>query len=114
MKKASLRITLRIVFWLFTASIMGVICAFSAQSGSASQEVSSGCIGKLLSACYPDFESLEPDELVELTRNLQVVIRKTAHLTVYAGLGCFVSLALLTHYMKISTRLWTAELICAV
>ena len=111
-KKFSLRFFLRSLFWLCTLGIMVTVFVFSSQPGPQSSELSSGFISQLLTAVYPDFENLAQPEAQVMIQNLQSVVRKAAHLAVFAGLGCFVSLALLTNYMKQFTRWWVSELIC--
>ena len=113
-KKISLRYFLRTLFWGCSVLIMVLVFVFSSQPGPESSQLSSGFISQILTAVYPDFKTLTPAESQTMIQGLQSLVRKTAHLTVFAGLGCFVSLALLTNYMKQFTRWWVSELICVV
>lgn len=112
MNKVSLRICLRTALWLCTAAVMVLIFSFSAQSGTSSERTSGGLIESLLRTFYPEFENLAEAAQCRIISSFQGVIRKTAHLGIYAVLGCFTAAALLTHYMKPKTRFLVSTLIC--
>lgn len=75
---------------------MVTIALFSAENGASSTKTSTGFIAFVLRAVYPGFEELSADAAAAVIESLHLLVRKCAHFSIYALLGCFVSCASLT------------------
>lgn len=73
--------------WLLALGIMAGIFFFSAQTGSASSELSGGTAFFLAKWIFPGFSTLSPEKQLQIAQNMQFAVRKTAHAMVYAALG---------------------------
>ncbi len=80
---------------------MILIFCFSSQKADNSKDLSEGFTYKVLSVLYPDFNEMEKEEQIELIYNLHLPIRKLAHFGLFALLGLYSFLSLVT-YNKIS------------
>ena len=76
---------------------MALIFCFSAQEKDGSKDLSEGVTYKILSVFYPDFDELEQEAQIELTRNLHFYVRKLAHFSLFAVLGLFSFLNFVTY-----------------
>ena len=80
---------------------MLLIFCFSAQKADDSKDLSEGFTYKVLSVVYPDFNQMEKEEQIELIHNLHLPFRKLAHFSLFALLGLYSFLSLVT-YNKIN------------
>jgi len=101
---------LRIVLWLAVITWMGLIFYFSAQNASDSAELSGQTVRKLVEFFVKDFKDMPDHAQYSMVKNLEHMVRKTAHMAVFFVLGTLVTSALLQHTVK--KRFWTALLIC--
>lgn len=101
------------------AALPAVLCmllifSFSAEPAVKSSQTSGGTIRILLESFYSKFDSLSSSEQLELIENLQFLARKSAHFTIYAALGFFVSTALLPYSIKTGSKFIVAAVISAL
>ena len=93
------RIFLIILGYFGVISIMVGIFCFSAQPAEESSAVSGGIVEQIISS-FIDTENLTVEAKESLIDRLQFVVRKTAHYSVYAGLGFFAYLAIKNTFEK--------------
>ena len=86
------KIWLRIVLWALVIFWMGVIWSLSAQVREDSAETSSGIIRWLLEHLDKSFLDLSAEEQLLRVEGLSFLVRKSAHLCLFAVLG-FLSFA---------------------
>lgn len=97
----SLRVKLfRIIAVILLLLQMTLIFCLSAQKAEESRGLSKGFTYKILSVIYPDFNEMTEEEQIEVIRNLPFSVRKLAHFGLYALLGFYAFLSLVT-YKKI-------------
>lgn len=80
---------------------MTLIFCFSSQQAEESKDLSQGFTYKVLSVFYPDFDEMETEEQIEVIQNLHLPLRKLAHFSLFALLGLYSLLSLVT-YNKIN------------
>lgn len=80
--------------------MMGLIFAFSAQTGETSGALSGEITRWVLRTVMPNWENMTAQEQAQLLNTLGLVIRKLAHFSEYALLGFF----LMLHIRQIETR----------
>lgn len=102
----------KIVLWLSVIVWMGVIFWFSAQNASDSAELSGQTVRKLVQFFVRDFNDLPEHVQYDMVKNLEHLVRKAAHVTVFFILGILVTMALLQHEIK--KRFQAALLICVL
>ena len=83
MKKT--KITRYIFFTLMILTCI-IIFIFSSQNGEESTEVSDGFISKIIDI-FPLTKNQTEDQKQEIIKNLQFIVRKTAHFSIYTILG---------------------------
>ena len=81
-------IVTRVIFLILIIINCIVIFIFSSQNGEKSSNVS-GSFVKQIIEILPGTENLSKSEKEQLTENLQFVVRKGAHFSIYALLGVF-------------------------
>ena len=86
----------RAIFLALTLCWMAVIFWFSAQEAQASSDLSGGFIERLLSLLLKDFDAMDETSRLAMIDSLQTLVRKCAHMGVYAVLGVFVILFMST------------------
>ncbi|MGI6279076.1 MAG: VanZ family protein [Acutalibacteraceae bacterium] len=101
-KKAGL-IFIRFISALLTLSCMGLIFYLSSQTADESSAVSGGLISVSIKLFFPRMPAIKQALLIE---NLQFIVRKSAHFTLYTMLGVFCYLSFVT-YNRLSLALRT-------
>ena len=81
-------IVLRVIFLILIIINCIVIFYFSTENGEESSNTSGRIIEKIIEI-LPNSENLSEQEREELKENLQFVVRKGAHFSIYTLLGCF-------------------------
>ncbi len=79
--------TVRYISLVLLVLWMGVIFAFSAQAGEESSEVSRGVVVKVAEIIYPNYESLNESQKVEVIQKFYIPVRKIAHFSEFFVLG---------------------------
>ncbi len=77
---------------------------FSSQTGTESSGLSQRISKALLRLFYPDYTSMSPREIHLIIMQLEVVVRKGAHLTIFMTLGFVIMLTLLKTRMGLFAR----------
>ena len=77
---------LRIVFFILMILTCITIFCFSNQNGEASKGVSGRVIRKVIDI-FPGTKNKSEEEKVEITEQLQLLVRKLAHFSIYTILG---------------------------
>ena len=96
-----------LLFW------MGVIFFLSSQNATESDATSGRVITILLSRFYPSYETLSESAKAELISSFQFFARKTAHFLIYAVLGFFSFLTVVSYRtLRFGQRIVTAGVIC--
>ena len=96
-----------IICLLLTVVWIIVIYAYSAQTAEESAQNSSGIVDALIQITYPDFDQLTESEQTQISDNLTLLVRKSAHATEYAILAiliyitCVISNLKWAHHVKI-------------
>ena len=106
------RIGTKALLWVLTLGMCAIIFVFSAQDGDASMSTSGRFampIARLIASLQG---GLSEKAFGELLDNVQVVVRKTAHFTEYAILGCLIFLLLTSYDIRRSLSL--AEILTAL
>lgn len=106
------KLVTRYVFWVAAVLIMVFIFLNSAQTADQSTITSQSFTEKLLSAVVPSFSDLDEVERQTVVADLQFVVRKSAHFSVYLALGICCFLAMNTYRIKSKSKAFTAVLIC--
>lgn len=91
---------IKIILWTALIIWMGVIFLFSAQNASESADLSGGTIRKIAELTVRDFGNLSANSQFEIINELQHIVRKLAHLTIYMILGVLAILVLFQHSVK--------------
>ena len=104
----------RAVLLVLTLCWMTVIFWFSAQEAQASSDLSGGFIERLLSMILKDFAAMDETSRVVLIDSLQTLVRKCAHMGVYAVLGIFVSLFMSTFALGSAKQFIIALALCVI
>lgn len=76
----------RVIFLLLTILTLIVIFVFSNQGGSQSETTSTG-VTRTIIDIHPKTKNMEEKNKQELVEELQPIIRKIAHFTIYMTLG---------------------------
>ena len=106
---------LRISSVICLISWMGLIFYFSSQTAEQSSRVSGETIITLAKIFYPDFASFDVIERQEVIDSLQGIVRTMAHFCIYAGLGFFSFLSVISYTQyKFKTRIFWMFLIGSV
>lgn len=77
-----------------------MIFCLSAETAETSSKTSGGFVAAIINILFPDYENLSVAEQLAVSEQLQFIIRKTAHFTIYAILGALSFLSVVT-YKKI-------------
>ena len=80
--------------------VAGIIFWFSAQNGTASQQMSSGITEKVVEVVEPDYDSLPEPEQQTLFDAVQFAVRKSAHFSEYALLGFLLRLLCASYALR--------------
>ncbi len=88
---------LKYLLWIAVIAIMAVIFVFSSQESDKSSDVSEK-ISKIVT--NGQYVPIDVTKLDEDKVNLEGIVRKTAHFTIYLALGFFLILALLCSFNK--------------
>ena len=108
------RILKLVICYTLVIACMIMIFCFSAQTASESVESSNSTIKIIASFIYPDFENLSEEKQAEICEVYTGLIRKLAHLCIYALLGFLVSLTLFNYPLKVSRIILYSEIVCVV
>ena len=84
---------LRVVLWLLVLAWMAVIFCFSTENADESSSTSGTVIRWLLAHFDGEFDSLTPAEQFMRIEDWSFAVRKLAHFTVFAVLGCLLTAA---------------------
>lgn len=87
----------RIITVIITVSLMAFIFYMSAQNADESSDTSRYVIEFLVKIFVGDFENLSVTEQEEIISSLQFIVRKGAHFSIYALLGVFSYLSIVTY-----------------
>ena len=104
----------RVLFLSLTLCWMAVIFRFSAQEAQASSNLSGGFIERLLSLLIEDFDAMDEPSRFAMIDSLQTLVRKCAHMGVYAVLGVFVALFMSTFPVSASRVFVITLAICVI
>lgn len=90
----------RLILWIAVGIVAGIIFWFSAQNGTASQQMSSGITEKVVEVVEPDYDSLPEPEQQTLFDAVQFAVRKSAHFSEYALLGFLLRLLCASYALR--------------
>ena len=108
-----MRSFLRVLSIILLVLWMALIFNFSHQNANASSNVSGQFIEAAAEKFYPNFEDLTQEEKIQIVEGYQFIARKTAHIGIYAILGFFAFLSLVSYVkIKFFTRFAWANVIC--
>jgi VanZ family protein len=108
-----MRSFLRVLSIILLVLWMALIFNFSHQNANASSNVSGQFIEAVAEKFYPNFEDLTQEEKIQIVEGYQFIARKTAHIGIYAILGFFAFLSLISYVkLKFFTRFAWANVIC--
>lgn len=102
----------RAIRWLLVILGMGIIYLLSAQTAAESSGLSGHTIRALLPIFMPEFADLPHLQQNQIVASLQSVVRDAAHVMTYMLLGILCMSALLSHELKMKTRIIIALIIC--
>lgn len=92
---------------------MVMIFCLSAQSAIESSQTSGELIKNVLVVIFPDFAELSAEEQLSLCEDLQFLVRKAAHFTIYFILGFLSFLNVITYKsISLSVRTWASSVFC--
>lgn len=107
-RRAPARLWVRLLLWISVVCWMGAIFAFSAQDGEQSEAVSTGVVEEILQiAGGEEYGSLSEEE----QNVLQTIVRKCAHFSEYALLGCLAAAAVWAQGLAVQAQ-WGAWGLC--
>ena len=104
----------RAVFLILTLCWMALIFWFSAQEAEVSSDLSGGFIARLLSLFVEGFDTMDEASRLAMIDSLQTLVRKCAHMGVYAVLGVFVALFMSTFSIEVKKQVVIALAICII
>ncbi len=87
----------RVLFMLLSVLCMITIFIFSTENSDDSSETSGRFVKIVTAIFYPDFSEYTVSKQTEILDNLQFIIRKLAHFSIYTALGTCLSLSCGTH-----------------
>lgn len=93
------KIILRYFFLILAIATMVYVFFMSSQTAAVSTKSSGRVIETIAKILIKDFESLSPENKIEIIRMYQGIVRKTAHFAIFACLGFWVGGYLLTYTM---------------
>lgn len=94
---------------------MCLIFSLSAETAAASSKTSGSLIAAIIEFFYRDFSTLDTAAQQELIAPFQFIARKTAHFSIYAVLGLFAFLSMVTYkQLKLILRSAIAGGICLI
>lgn len=102
----------RFCLWGLASAWALVIFYFSAQTGGTSSGLSGKIIRMIYTIIMPRFELLDMAQQLVYIESLQLIVRKTAHFSVYAVLGILVVSAIFTHKLAPRKSTSSALTIC--
>lgn len=98
-----------LVFW------MALIFNFSSQNANASSAMSGEIIEAVAEKFYPNYENLTQEEKIEIVQGYQFMVRKAAHVGIYAVLGFFAFLTFISYVkLKFFARVSLAGAVCCL
>ncbi len=107
--------TFRAVCVVISIIIMIAIFCFSAQEASESADTSRSFISSVAKSFTKDFDTLSSDEQETIISEYHFFTRKLAHFSLFAALGIFVLLSLITYeQIKFKIKIFISLLISAV
>ena len=106
------KIIARYVFWALAVLLMVFIFWNSAQTAEQSSDTSKSFTEKLLISVLPEFSAMEENRQQTIISDMQFIVRKGAHFSVYLALGICCFSALNTYKIKDRNKLFFAMLIC--
>lgn len=105
--------TFRVIATVLLIAWMVMIFCFSAQTATESSNTSGKFITEVVRFFYSDFEEMSKVDQAELVESFQFVVRKGAHISVYAVLGGLAFAAVMTYKkLSIELRLFLNVVIC--
>lgn len=108
-----MRSFLRVLSIVLLVLWMALIFNFSHQNANASSNISGEFIEAVAEKFYPNFEDLTQEEKIQIVEGYQFVVRKAAHVAIYAVLGFFAFLTFISYVkLKFFTRFAWANVIC--
>lgn len=81
----------RILLWIATIAVAGMIFGFSCQDGDASTQTSSRIVEPVVRFLASHMSPMNADQASGMQMTIQFLVRKLAHLTEFAMLGFLVS-----------------------
>ncbi len=107
--------TFRIIATVLLVAWMVMIFCFSAQTAAESSGTSGRFITSVVKFFYSEFDEMSKADQISLIESLQFVVRKGAHITVYAVLGGLAFATVMTYKkLKFSLRLFFNIIICVL
>ncbi len=105
----------RILSVILLISWMVMIFNLSAENAKTSSKTSGRIVDAVLEIIVPDYDNLSESEQLKIRENLQFVIRKTAHFTIYGILGVFAFMSIATYKsIPIAYRLLSPAAVCLI
>lgn len=83
----------RILFIILTISCMVLIFRLSAEDATRSSNTSGNLIRFIFRIFVPHFTEFDAAKQLDMVKNAQFIVRKLAHFSIYALLGCCISFA---------------------
>ena len=102
---------IKIILHLLTILCMIVIFYFSAQNADYSSETSGEFIYSVGKIFFKDFRVMSERQQASLIESYQYLVRKFAHIVIYAFLGMLTAATMLTYPMKTKNRIVCAFVI---
>ncbi len=105
----------RISFIILSVLIMSLIFYFSAQNATQSAKTSSKVIIGMVKVLNKDYNDLTAEEQKDIVSKYQFAVRKLAHFSLFASLGFFVMLSIITYEkVRLSLRIIMSFCISAI
>lgn len=104
----------RITLWFLILLWMTLIFTLSAQNAHQSDSLSGKTIRVIAQTINPEFNQLPPNEQNRIIQDWENIVRKSAHMLIYFGLGVWCMLLMLQYPLNMNRRFWIALFIAVV
>ena len=105
---------IRYIFWALTLAIMVFIFCHSAETAEESSKTSMSFTQTVITVVYPEFSELPEIEKTTILENLQHLVRKGAHFSIYLLLGVTSFSAFYTYDLKRYIKFFAPFSLCAL
>lgn len=100
----------KILLWILVLLCMGMIFCFSSQKATESDKTSLSFAGRIIQMLDMD-DSLTPEEIEKTSEDINHVVRKGAHFSIYGLLGALILLLIIQYNVRLTRVLPYSTLI---